>query len=355
MKKNRGWLSLFALFVACWIALTGCALLEEDNEPAEETSATASTGKQAETKTGTDEASSKTEQPAKTKETQSKKPPAAPACHSNEQEVEPGVCSYIVDCQTAKACEAVAAKLIRTLEKEYGELTFTEEWEFDEKMIRQSKREAKVIAGYPVKSSKLSLKPSDEDEEYYKWLWDRFAWIIPSAEREMISRFEVFKHVELMAYVIQDDEEYEKWTYAVNEEQATYESERLLTDIHEFGHLLALNAGQIDPYASEKSCGTHYWDEGCANNNAYMYKFYQKFWKDGEDDDADHFVSEYAMNDVYEDFAESWSHFVVTPRPKGNSIVEQKVAFFYNFDNLVVLKANILGRMGSWLDRNAVE
>lgn len=339
MGRPKKIVALFALLLSALIALTGCGTLEE-------------TGRQM------------LEQIAESAEETSEGQPAAEAaektvlakasCQSYEEEVEPGICSYTVDCDTAKTCGAWADKLIADMEEWYGSLTYSEEWDFDEEMMEQSKEDANVLAEYPVKGNRIDYDPSDEDDAYYAWLWERFAWLIPSAERSMVSRFEVFEHVDLMAYVIQDEEDYEQWAYAANVEQATFETERVLTDIHEFGHLLALNAEQIDPYREERSCKTHMWEEGCANPNSYMYAFYQRFWEDGKIDveDADNFVSDYAMNDEYEDFAESWSHFVVTPRPKGRSVVDQKISFFYGYPELVMLRADIVGRMASWIERN---
>lgn len=169
---------------------------------------------------------------------------AGSRCESYEMEVEPGICSYIVDCDNAQACEAWGARMIKRMEEWFGELTYSEEWEVDEK---ESEKEADVIASYWVDGNEIGLTPTNEDEEYYAWLWERFAWIIPSDQREMISGFELYDHADLMAYVIQDEEDYEKWTYAANQIQATYETERVMTDIHEFGHLLSLNTEQINP------------------------------------------------------------------------------------------------------------
>jgi len=132
----------------------------------------------------------------------------------------------------------------------------------------------------------------------------------------------------------------------------TYETERIMTDIHEFGHLLSLNSDQVDPYAEEDECSTLFLDEGCANESSYIYAFYQEFWGDEESDQADDYVNDYAMSNIYEDFAESRSYFVLTARPDGRTIAEDKVRFFYDYDELVMLKADILGRAASWIDRN---
>jgi len=43
-----------------------------------------------------------------------------------------------------------------------------------------------------------------------------------------------------------------------------------------------------------------------------------------------------------EDIAESFTYFVFTPKPTGNSIKEQKIAFFYEYPELVKLRSDIL-------------
>lgn len=332
-------MAMRAILLLCVAALTGCAALEELAAEAD----TASTAAHAQADAGPEA------DPAADGDSGEDGPTETAACESYEEEVEPGVCGYIVDCQDAVACEMWQAGMIRDMDEWFGDLTYSEEWDVDEK---ESGKEPEAIAAYAVAGDRLDLEPENGDEQYYAWLWERFAWIIPSEWREMIASFEVYDHADVMAYVVQNEDDYEKWTYAANQVQATYETERVMTDIHEFGHLLSLNAGQVDPYAEADDCDTYMLDEGCPAEDAYIYRFYEQFWEQGEDSDDSHYVTEYAMSSVYEDFAESWSYFVMTPRPAGDSVAERKVAFFYDYEELVNLKASILARAASWMDRN---
>lgn len=321
--RGRRWLAAaLVLLLACMIALSGCAEVDDGQD-------------------GQDAQDGEDQEMAGNV--------GSHACEAHEREVEPGVCSYIIECDDAEGCELWSDDMVALLTEGYGDLVYAEEWDVDEK---DSEKEPDAIAAFAVDGEGIDLAPSDEDEEYYAWLWERFAWIIPSAERQMVSRFEVYDHADTMAYVVQDEEDYESWTYASNQIQATYETERIMTDIHEFGHLLSLNAEQVDPYADESQCGTYMLDEGCAEEHAYIYQFYLQFWEDGDSENEDDFVTEYAMSDVYEDFAESWAYFVMSTRPTGDSVVDRKVGFFYDYDELVMLKADILGRTASWLDRH---
>ncbi|MHA7967770.1 hypothetical protein ACX93W_27015 [Paenibacillus sp. CAU 1782] len=277
---------------------------------------------------------------------------SALSCKSYEVEAEPGVCSYAVECLDAAACEEWSEWFIVEMEQWFGDLVYAEEWEVDEE---ESELEPEAVVSYSVDEGTLGLEPANEDEEYYAWLWDRFTWVIPSDQRTMIARFEVFDHADTMAYVVQDEEDYESWTYAANQVQATYETERVFTDIHEFGHLLALNADQVDPYSDAGQCTTYMVDEGCANEDSYIYHFYKQFWMDGSTEDGSDYVSEYAMSDLYEDFAESWAYFVLTGRPENQTLADSKVNFFYVYDELILLKADLLGRTASWLERQTAE
>jgi len=332
MKRGRTIMLFLSILLACAVGLFGCTMLEEETE-------------EVNIAVMHDEAAEETDQP----ENVSAGSAGSDACEEYEWEVEPGVCSYIVDCNDADTCEAWSESAIRELEAWLGDLTYAEEWEIDEE---ESAKEAEAVAGYPVEGNALELTPADEEEAYYAWLWERFAWIIPADQRTMVSRFEVYDHADMMAYVVMDDDDYEQWVYAANLLQSNYETERVMTDVHEFGHLLSLNAEQVDPYADEEDCGTLFMDEGCAYEDAYIYRYYQQFWEDGASEDEDDYVNEYAMSDVYEDFAESWTYYVMTARPLGSTVRDRKVDFFYAYDELVMLKAHILGRAASWMDRN---
>ena len=54
------------------------------------------------------------------------------------------------------------------------------------------------------------------------------------------------------------------------------------------------------------------------------------------------FSRDYAATDIHEDLAESFSHFILEPKPKGSSIIERKALFFYNFPELVGLRKQMI-------------
>jgi hypothetical protein len=156
----------------------------------------------------------------------------------------------------------------------------------------------------------------------------------------------------------------------------------MFTVIHEYAHLLTLNSSQVtpdvelvnDPYnlalqeAKAPACPNYFTGTGCSHPDSYMQAFYTRFWTDINDewkaidvlqyeDDLvpyynalysfykahqDQFVDDYSVTHPAEDIAESFTYFVFSPKPVGDSIKEQKIAFFYDYPELVQLRADIL-------------
>ena len=74
-------------------------------------------------------------------------------------------------------------------------------------------------------------------------------------------------------------------------------------------------------------------DANVAYYNA-LYDFYQTH--------RDQFVGDYAVTHPAEDIAESFTYFVFSPKPSGNSIRERKIRFFYEYPELIRLRGEIL-------------
>ncbi|WP_052444472.1 putative zinc-binding metallopeptidase [Flammeovirga sp. OC4] len=139
------------------------------------------------------------------------------------------------------------------------------------------------------------------------------------------------------------------------------------TLIHEFGHLLTLNITQIEPTNDEYQDDTkgYLTSEGYARKDSYLQAFVTQFWPDEilfQWDKIDQmknqkkkekrlfdfyldtprsFVTDYAAESPEEDIAESWTYFVLDEIKSGNTIKEQKVAFFYNYPELVQYRDEI--------------
>jgi hypothetical protein len=234
------------------------------------------------------------------------------------------------------------------------------------------------------------LLPYQEDTATHEAIWVYFANLIPLEQRDYVTKYAIFTDgpENVYAAVMQDSDNPLNWVLAIDIVDATNQEELTYSLIHEFGHLLTLNSAQInlDPdlfYESDNealyeaayaACPTYFPGEGCSRPNSYINLFFDRFWADLEDEIweleaiedeeeyedalydfyeryADQFVTDYAATNVAEDIAESWTAFVLQPRPTGQSIAEQKVLFFYEFPELVQLRSEIVSRAYSRLRR----
>lgn len=118
-----------------------------------------------------------------------------------------------------------------------------------------------------------------------------------------------------------------RWALVVN--LAVDDSYELaVTMIHEYAHLLSLNSTQVDPDVDWSRCGETWIFEGCPEDDAVIARFQDSFWDmygydvpDGIAGASDveefwsareeQFVSEYAATSVVEDFAESFTTWVL--------------------------------------------
>jgi len=115
----------------------------------------------------------------------------------------------------------------------------------------------------------------------------------------------------------------------------------LRTFVHEFGHVITLNSTQTD--ISKRDPNKFYYTRECFREGSYILDFYNKFWKELNTESGasmyfekpDLFVDQYSSQNVNEDIAESFMLFVLSNRPTGNSIAEQKIQFFYSYPELV--------------------
>jgi hypothetical protein len=169
-----------------------------------------------------------------------------------------------------------------------------------------------------------------------------------------------------------------KWELGYNMAYAwsnTFEfnkSEVAFNAIHEYAHVLTLNNTQLVAGGSEDTCANYFPGEGCSREVAYINQFFTNYWTDifdesqafEEDDDeaffafydkySDHFVSEYASTNPEEDIAESFARFVLLDQPTGNQIKDQKVRFFYDFQELIVVRDRIRANIHFQFDINQV-
>lgn len=234
-----------------------------------------------------------------------------------------------------------------------------------------TKDDTSVVAAYAVKAGSLipgSPAPAGADDDAtYRQIWAAVKTIVPQTLLGRITRFEIFSTdassdsaSETDGYASLGDDG-KTFVLGLNLDSATTafvdndreaRKEYIQTLVHEFGHVLSLDPSQMSP---DGSGGGLEIDEGTLLPDSYLNRFYVKFWKEtwpnhGPETSSDEegtalynkapssFVSEYAATGPLEDFAETFSSFILDTKPKGRDIKDQKVLFFYDYPELVAMR-----------------
>jgi len=235
-----------------------------------------------------------------------------------------------------------------------------------------------AVGEWTVKAGQIipANKPNDQVAQKY---WQNVNQLLPADSlAKYVSSLRLYTDgpEEDLAGMVQIDDYF--WqldldTTDVNFERtdSAYVLEYHHTLIHEFGHLLSLNASQIEPTEDEYQDETkgYLTSEGYARPNSYLAKFVAQFWNGNllfEWDEAvgtksarkrekrlfdyyfkypERFASAYAAEAPEEDLAEAWTFFVLGHQPKGDTVKERKVRFFSGFPELVRLRNDIRARL----------
>ncbi|RUS57762.1 hypothetical protein QI30_04185 [Kurthia sp. 3B1D] len=192
-------------------------------------------------------------------------------------------------------------------------------------------------------------------------LWQRFKAVIPEPIREDVKEFEIFTdgHGEYYGYVSPLNFIQTQWRLSFDIQDFTYDKKLFYYGIiHESAHLIGFDDSQHNDTA-KSYCTNYQILERCANDNSYTQLFYEQFWTKEMVEEAytyaydsvenrsyastKNFVTPYAMNNVDEDFAESFSYFIFSKRPTDlKKIKHQKIEFFYQFEELIKLRNELL-------------
>ncbi len=244
------------------------------------------------------------------------------------------------------------------------------------------------IANPTFESVPNDLKEEQKDLALQNEAWKLFTDLIPSQNRQMVTQYNVFTdgYSNTLAAVDQTEDDPSQWVLEIDVADLQDKDSLVFTIIHEYAHVLTLNASQVTPdqeivdnpdvsslqESKAAACPNYFTGTGCSYEDSYIDDFYNRFWVGVNDEwekidalqygaedltiyyDAlynfyktrqDQFVDDYAATHPTEDIAESFAYFVFNPKPAGNSIKEQKVAFFYEYPELVELRANILDNL----------
>jgi hypothetical protein len=229
-----------------------------------------------------------------------------------------------------------------------------------------------------------SFESLQNDTDSHLLAWDLFTQLIPAENRAVVSDYIVFSDgpSNVLAAVEQSYTDPDQWIVEVDNADLEDRLGLYFTLVHEFGHLLTLGPDQVPPdievyndpenaelYDSKvAACPNYFPGEGCSLPDSYINAFYNRYWTRlvdewqpiddlGYTDDLetyydelytfyenheDEFVDDYAATNSSEDIAESFAYFIFSPKPTGNSVAEQKMLFFYEYPELVQLRAEIL-------------
>lgn len=187
-------------------------------------------------------------------------------------------------------------------------------------------------------------------------IWDYFTHVVPIEARPGLAGFDIYAGGESGAQFSPTDDG--GWILRFNvlaSADSNYLTEAL---VHEYGHYITLNPGQQAKLEPGGKCAQEPLYE-CPAPDSYVNQFFEEFWRPifrewaGTRNDAernyqfylDHryqFVSAYAASQPLEDIAETWTAFILEPKPKGDSIAGQKVLFFYRFPELTELRYELI-------------
>lgn len=232
-----------------------------------------------------------------------------------------------------------------------------------------------------------NFKNLQQDTTGQRDAWKLFTGLIPLKDRQMVSEYQIFTDgpSNILAAVEQAPNDPNKWMVEVDEADLQNRKELVFTLIHEYAHLLTLNSDQVPPDVAifknpddqnlfdkkVAACPTYFPNEGCSKPDSYINTFYDRFWVSIIDEwkkvDAlstagdqtqyndkiyafyqkhqDQFVDDYAATNTSEDMAETFAFFVLSPKPTGDSISDQKILFFYNYPELIQLRSQILNNL----------
>ena len=232
-----------------------------------------------------------------------------------------------------------------------------------------------------LESGPDNLKKYLSDTSTQQKPWNLFKTLIPADQRTIIAEYQVITDGpgDVLAIVEQTQNNPDKWILEIDIADIGDTKNLVFTFLHELGHLLTLNPAQVPPdlevfnhpdseriFSREAAACRYYFPgEGCSLPDSYLNTFFDRYWKglyaewhqiDNIQSDSDRqekldafyqkykdqFVDDYAVTDANEDIAETWAFFVLSPKPQGATISDQKLMFFYQYPELVQLRERIL-------------
>lgn len=276
------------------------------------------------------------------------------------------------DAAQVKGVQALVDQKLEELDRFYNRLYDL----FDENGFDFDEFEGHVISGnmnyglFDIVDGNITISPksitkiemmSDKQVRLYKKAWRTTKALVTEENLHWFVEleFNTDGYEDEMAYVIPIDDLNNRWRIGIDVRDAflsdgSYHDEFYLTLVHELFHTMSLNASQLMLF-SPKNADLYVDEEyGSFKKDSYINSFYKQFWKDEMKDyerfesaeayyerHPKNFVTEYAASDVTEDISESFSYFVLKDKPKGETIADQKILFFYSYPELVSYREKV--------------
>ncbi|MFP4567473.1 MAG: hypothetical protein ACLFN8_00870 [Candidatus Woesearchaeota archaeon] len=193
-------------------------------------------------------------------------------------------------------------------------------------------------------------------------------------EYDLIKEIDFYNDRILWGYV-DGDSTLQNFTLGLNKYSAlkkdkTPTNNFIYTLIHEQGHLISLNSNQVTPYYDADICPTLELPEGCLKQNSYLYDFYKEFWQDEHAQknylenntnslkfnifhfkNRKNFLNANASTNITEDFAESFTHYVLDISVNEKHKSYQKITFFDKYDDLKDMKERIQQNLSKFIEK----
>lgn len=232
------------------------------------------------------------------------------------------------------------------------------------------------IAQYTITWDDLQLLTAEDnfqeiEADHVDAIWQKFIHIIPLQRRQQLTTLNIHQDTETTAYIGSEENNsflikkiLRPESYKVLGIDITaFQEEKfwILTLIHEFAHLFSLSDAQ---YWNIIFCYTGFTYE-CFTPTSYLNQFFLSFWKGVDKDyiekedltaeekqtfyeiNKDAFLNNYASGNPHEDFAESFTAFIIRSSEEldEENIIDQKILFFYQYPELVALRREILNNL----------
>jgi hypothetical protein len=250
------------------------------------------------------------------------------------------------------------------------------------------------VVGDEIKNPVKLYVPPDyrkyqDDTAGIQRIWDFYITIIPAEFRTPIDEMVIFTdnpNGPYGAWVAQQSGDPQHWR--VGFDLLDSSNPLYLTDVvvHETAHLITLNVSQVPQDAENyyyfngsrnvPDCAQVVVSDGCSQPDSYINQFYQRFWREiymewwttqekarEKQSDTEYldvmetfyrahpdlFLEPYAATNIKEDMAVSFENFVLKPEPGGNTIVDQKIRFYYEFPELVALREHLIENLCTYV------